>query len=361
MKSEIGSSKKDTQKIILLPDQKLLFSDKKKPCLLMSAKQHWPVHFLMWILCMKVSGTAKRLCFALLYTPSAWFQNLQVVFPRSLEIGVCVCVCVCVCVFKLPIRVYYFANKGLYSQSYGFSSSHVWMWEPDDKERWGLKNYTFELWCWRRLLRVPRIARRSNQSILKEINPDAEADALLFWPPDAKSLLIGKDSDAKKDWRQEGGEVGNRGWDHWMGASSGNWWRTGKPGVLQSMGSLRARCDWATEQQQQQSEMHPCVLSQFSRVWLFVMPWTIAHQPPLSMRFSKQEYWSGLPCPPPEDLPYPGIEPMSHVSYIGRWVLYQQCQLGSLSEESKANHQCLLGVQKALIADTLFFSCAQMT
>ena len=48
-----------------------------------------------------------------------------------------------------------------------------------------------------------------------------------------------------------------------------------------------------------------------SHVWLFVTPWTVACQAPLSMGFSRQEYWSGLPCPPPGDLPYPGIEPMS--------------------------------------------------
>ena len=53
-------------------------------------------------------------------------------------------------------------DKGLSSQSYGFSSSHVWMWELDHKESWALKTDAFELWCWRRLLRVPWTARRSN-------------------------------------------------------------------------------------------------------------------------------------------------------------------------------------------------------
>ena len=52
-----------------------------------------------------------------------------------------------------------------------------------------------------------------------------------------------------------------------------------------------------------------CVLSHFSRVWLFVTPWTMAHHDPLSMGFCRQEYWSGLPCPSPGDLPYLGIEP----------------------------------------------------
>ena len=63
----------------------------------------------------------------------------------------------------------------------------------------------FELWCWRRLLRVPWTSRRSNQSILKEISPDAEAETPILWPPDAKSWLIWKDPDAGKDWRQEKG------------------------------------------------------------------------------------------------------------------------------------------------------------
>ena len=56
------------------------------------------------------------------------------------------------------------------------------------------------------------------------------------------------------------------------------------------------------------------VLSRFSHVQLFVALWTVARQAPLSMRFSRQEYWSGLPCPPPGDLPYPGIEPASFTS-----------------------------------------------
>ena len=65
-----------------------------------------------------------------------------------------------------------------------------------------------------------------------------------------------------------------------------------------------------------------CMLSRFSRVRLFVTPWTVVRQAPLSMSFSRQEYWSGLPCPPPGDPPDPGIELMSHVFSIGRWILY---------------------------------------
>ena len=83
---------------------------------------------------------------------------------------------------------HYFANKGLSSQSYGFSSSHVWMWELDYKESWVLKNCgvggdsweSLGLWCWRGLLRVPWTARRSNQSILKEISPEYSLESLML-------------------------------------------------------------------------------------------------------------------------------------------------------------------------------------
>ena len=82
----------------------------------------------------------------------------------------------------------------------------------------------FELWCWRRLLRVPWIARRSSQSILKEISPACSLEGLMlklklqyFWPPDAKSWLIGKDPDAGRDWGQEEKETTEdemAGWHH---------------------------------------------------------------------------------------------------------------------------------------------------
>ena len=90
------------------------------------------------------------------------------------------------------------------------------MWELDYKESWVPKNWCFWTVVWKRLLKVPWTARRSNQSILKEINPeysleenqswtftDAEAEAPILWPPNAKNWLIGKDPYAGKDWRQE--------------------------------------------------------------------------------------------------------------------------------------------------------------
>ena len=104
-----------------------------------------------------------------------------------------------------------FANKGLYSQSYGFP---VVMYRC---ESWTIKKAehrgtdTFEMWYWRRLLRVPWTARRSNQSVLKEINPEYSRkdwcwswrSYWILWLCDAKSQLITKDPDAGKNWRQE--------------------------------------------------------------------------------------------------------------------------------------------------------------
>ena len=82
-------------------------------------------------------------------------------------------------ILNIKEQTHYFANKSSSSQSYGFSSSHVWMWELDYKESWAPK-YAFELWCWRRLLRVPWTARRSKQSILKKISPEYSLEGLML-------------------------------------------------------------------------------------------------------------------------------------------------------------------------------------
>ena len=99
---------------------------------------------------------------------------------------------------------HYFADKCPSSQSYGFSSSHVWMWELDHKESWALKNWCFWIvvW-WRRLFGVPWTSRRSNQSILKKINPEYSLEGLMLKLKIQKNWFIGKDPNAGKDWRQE--------------------------------------------------------------------------------------------------------------------------------------------------------------
>ena len=110
---------------------------------------------------------------------------------------------------------HYFANKGLSSQSNGFSSSRIWMWELDDKESWAPGIDAFELWCLRRLMIIPWIARRSNQSILKEINPEYPLEGLmlklklqyfchLIQRADLleKALMLGKIEDNRRKGRQ---------------------------------------------------------------------------------------------------------------------------------------------------------------
>ena len=77
---------------------------------------------------------------------------------------------------------YHFVSKGPSNQRYGFSNSHVRMWELDHKEGWALNNWCFWMWCWGRFLRVPWTARRSNQSILKEINPEYSLKWLMLKP-----------------------------------------------------------------------------------------------------------------------------------------------------------------------------------
>ena len=109
---------------------------------------------------------------------------------------------------------------------------------------------------------------------------DAEAEAPTLWPPDAKSWLTEKDPDAGKGRRQE--ERGNRGRDGWMAspaqwtwvwASSRRWWRTGKPGVLQSPKLQRVRHDWATEQQSNtQPNMYKYLFLLFSELHIIINP-----------------------------------------------------------------------------------------
>ena len=159
---------------------------------------------------------------------------------------------------------HYFANKGPYSQSYGFSNSHGWMRELNRKEGWVTKYWCFSTMVLEKNLESPLVCKevkpvnpKGNQSWIFIGGTDAEAKVPKFWPPNAKNWLTGK-----KSWCWEilkAGRVGpNRGWDGWMASltqwtwvwvGSGSWWWTGKPGVLQSMGLQRVGhwfSDWTT-------------------------------------------------------------------------------------------------------------------
>ena len=114
----------------------------------------------------------------------------------------------------LKSKDHYFANKGPSSQSYGFSSSHVWMWELDHKESWTLKNWCFWTVMSEKTLERPLDCKeiqpvhpKGNQSWIFIGRTDAEAEAPILWPPDSKNWLIWKDPDAWKDWKGR-----RRGW-----------------------------------------------------------------------------------------------------------------------------------------------------
>ena len=105
---------------------------------------------------------------------------------------------------------HYFADKGLSSQSYGFSSSHVWMWELDYKESWASKNWCFWTVVLEKNLESPLDCKeiqpvhpKGNQSWIFIGSTDAEAAIPIFWSPDVKNCLIWKAPDAGKEWRQE--------------------------------------------------------------------------------------------------------------------------------------------------------------
>ena len=125
----------------------------------------------------------------------------------------------------------------------------------------------FELWCWRRLSRVPWTARRSNQSILKDIKPEYPLEGPMLKLKLQcfghlmqrakllqKTLVVGRIKD--RDDRGQGSWMASSTQWTWVWANSGRWWETEKPGVLQSMGSQRVGHNWATERQLQMSAHH---------------------------------------------------------------------------------------------------------
>ena len=135
-------------------------------------------------------------------------------------------------------------------------------WTIKKAKHWRID--AFELWCWRRLLRVPWTARRSDQSILTEISPGCSLERLmlklkfqyfghLLWRTDSleKTLMLGKIEGRKKRGQQRMRWLDDitDSMDMNLGKLRGRWWRTGKPGVLQYMGSQRVRHELVTEQQ----------------------------------------------------------------------------------------------------------------
>ena len=148
---------------------------------------------------------------------------------------------------------HYFADKGPSDQSYGFSSSHVWMWELGCKESWALKNWCFWMVVLKTLeslldcKEIKPVHPKGNQSWIFTGRTDAEAETLILGPPDAKNWLIWKDPDAGKDWRQE--EKGMTedemvGWQHWL---DGHEFELA-PGVGDGQGGLVSCSSWGRKE-----------------------------------------------------------------------------------------------------------------
>ena len=152
--------------------------------------------------------------------------------------------------------------KGLYSQSYGSSSSHIWLWQLDHKEGRVLKNG-----CFQTMMLEETHESLLNSKGMKPINPkgnqpwifigrtDAEVEAPILWLPDAKSWLTGKDPDAGKDWGQEEKEMTEDnmvGWNHWL---NGHEFEQA-PGVGDGQGGLVCCSPWGCKQSEQTERLN---------------------------------------------------------------------------------------------------------
>ena len=163
----------------------------------------------------------------------------------------------CHCVKK---KRHHFANKVLTSQSYGFSSIHIWLWELDHKEVWAPKNPCLWTVVLEKTLESPLDCKE-----IKPVNPKGKSVQNIHWKDWCRSSnTLASWCEEPTHWKRPwcwkilkaGGEGDDRGWDGWMAsltqwtwvwASSGSWWWTGKPGMLQSMGLQSVGHDWANE------------------------------------------------------------------------------------------------------------------
>ena len=156
---------------------------------------------------------------------------------------------------------HYFANKGPSSQGYGFSSGHVRVWELDYKESWVPKNWCFWTMVLEKTLESPLDCKEIQPVHPRGISPEYSLEGLMLkLKLQYFGHLMRRTYSLEKPWCWEtlkaGGEGDDRGWNGWMAsanqctwvwASSGSWWWTGKPGVLQPMGLQRIWHNWVTE------------------------------------------------------------------------------------------------------------------
>ena len=168
---------------------------------------------------------------------------------------------------------YHFADKGLSSQSYVFSSSHLWMWELDHKEGWVLKNWCFQTVVLEKTLESPLDSKeikpvnsKRNQSWIFIGRTDAKTKVPILGPPDVKSWLTGKDPDAGKDWWQEKWVTEDEmiGWHHWL---NGHEFEQ-TPGDSEGQGSLACYSPWGHKR----SDTTYCLNNNLHPLDLFTKP-----------------------------------------------------------------------------------------
>ena len=215
------------------------------------------------------------------------------------------------------------------------------MWNLYHKEYWALKN-----WCSQTVVLEKTLEKPLDNKEIKQVNlkgnwpwillgrTNAEAKMSVFWSSNVNNWLIGKVPDAGKDWGQKekrASEDEMAGWHHWCnGHEPGKTLGDGEEqrslaccspwghresditGLLNNNNdNLRKRWQWCPMGKGEYFKyiVKKVKVKSLSCVQLFAIPWTVAHQAPLSIGFSRQEYWSGLPFPSPGDLPNPGIKP----------------------------------------------------
>ena len=165
-------------------------------------------------------------------------------------------------------------NKGPSSQGYGFSCGHVWMWELDCEESWALKNWCFWTVVLEKTLESPLDCKEiqpvhptGDQSWVFIGRTDAKAETPILWPPRAKSWLIGKDSDAGRDWGQEKKgmtEDEMAGWHHWLDGRESEW----TPGVGDGQGGLACCDSWRRKESDMTERLNWIELNQSEECYL---------------------------------------------------------------------------------------------
>ena len=186
---------------------------------------------------------------------------------------------------------HYFANKGPSSQGYSFPGGHVWMWYLEYKESWVLTNWSFWALVLEKTLESPLDCReiqpvhpRGDQSWVFIGRTDVEAETPIFWPPDEKSWLIWKDSDAWKDWRQVEKRMAEDemvGWHHWLDGHEFGW----TPGGGDGQGGLACCSSWGCKESDMTEQLnwieflwehHYTPFITMKRGWYFAFsPWSV--------------------------------------------------------------------------------------